>query len=373
MKVAYLSPLDSTGYGQSAISHALALDSIGIDVVCRHVKMSDAKIHNNLRIKELEQKDLENVDAVIQHNLPSEFAYRGGIKNIGMFCYETNNFKNSGWANNLLLMDKVIVPCHFQKDSTIRTCKKLESKISVLPHPVDTDKFDKEYDSMDFETTRKTVKFYSISEINRRKNIVSLILSYYSTFSSYDNVLLVLKLSAPGVSGDGVFAQVKKISDDLRKSLKRFKNEEMYPKIALVPGFLTESNMSSLHKSCDVFVSASRGESICLPYLDALGFGNPAIGPRHSSFLDYGEVDLLVDSQETIVFGSEESPDGLYTGEETWSMPSALDLSNKMREVYDNIEFYKSEDLTETRKQTIKDKLSFSVVGNKLKDIIDAD
>src|SRR4051812_40517692 len=98
MKVAYLAPwADASGYSYSAISHILALDSVGVIVVPRSVKMTNTNGVIPKRIRELQENDLSNVDAVIQHNLPSEFSYKGGIKNIGLFSYETDSFGNSGW------------------------------------------------------------------------------------------------------------------------------------------------------------------------------------------------------------------------------------------------------------------------------------
>lgn len=373
MKVAYIAPINNTGYGQSAISHILSLDSIGIDVVCRHVEMTKGRGEVPERIKELESKDLNNVDVVIQHNLPSEFVYKGGIQNIGMFCYETTNFKNSGWRNNILLMDKIVVPCNFQADSVVKTCgEDIEDKISVLWHPVDAAKFDKDYDKMSFETTDSTIKFYSISEINARKNLAGLLLAYYTAFSCYDDVLLVLKVHLSGGNSDASYAHVKRLCDEIKSTSRRFSNEKMYPRVAVISDFLTNDQMCSLHQSCNIFVTASKGESICLPYLDALGFGNPAIAPLHTSFIDYGEYEFLVDAVETPVFGVNDSLPNLYTGDEVWFNPSIIELAKRMRHVKDNISQYSSPHQKLQRMNAIKNGLSYKVVGEKFKEIINA-
>ena len=109
-KVAFISVYkDGGGYSTAAIEHILSLDSIGVQVVPRHIKMTQTSGYVPDRILELEQNNLDNVDAVIQYNLPSEFVYKGNVQNIGMFDYETVSLPNNTWETNIKMMDKIIV------------------------------------------------------------------------------------------------------------------------------------------------------------------------------------------------------------------------------------------------------------------------
>lgn len=374
MKVLYISPhTDGTGYANSAIQHMLALNAAGIDVVARSIKMTPGKFEILGEIKSFEQKDLKDVDVVIQHNLPSEFAYKGGVSNIGIFAYETSGFPHSDWKFGLQLMDKVIVSSTHQLEAVKNTCGPyFENKTFVIPHPVDINKFKQSYDPMDFECPRDTVKFYTISEFNKRKNLPSLLAAYYTAFDSYDNVLLIIKTNLG--SGKNL-KDFEGFCQGLKKSLGRFKNISMYPKVALINQHLKDEHICSLHQTGDIFVSASRGEAICLPLIDATGFGNPCVVPKHSSFLDYScpsDSDLFVESNDSIAFGVDNAPDGLYTCDETWGNVSLVDLSKKMRWAYRNIEELKSSDRVTLRKKYVNKMFSYENVGGILKEVLDA-
>lgn len=374
MKVAYIAPFrDGSGYSHSAIDHILSLDSVGVTVVPRAVQMTPTKGEVPDRIKELEDNDLNNVDVVIQHNLPSEFVYKGGVQNIGLFAYETNGFPNSLWKDHLELMDKVVVSCAYQKAAVHRTCGEgLGKRTHVLLHPVDCSKFDREHETMFFDTPENTTKFYTISEFGRRKNLVALFTAYYSAFSVFDNVILIVKTHLPNRNSEEATKVIGDLCLQLKKDLARFKDESYYPKIALMTDYMPNKHINSLHATGDVFVTASHGEAICLPFLDALGFGNPAIVPYYSSFPDYYvDKDLVVDSNESVVFGVPNAPPGIYTADEKWGNISLPHMVEVLRYANEHIAALKDKNNVWRRQERVND-LSYQKVGQRLKDIIDA-
>ncbi len=368
MKVCYIAPIfDGTGYSHSAISHILALDQSGVTVVPRSVRMTNTNGEVSDRIKELAKNDLLGVDVVVQHNLPSEFCFKSGVHNVGLFSYETDSFLKSGWKHNLQLMDKIVVSCNNQIKSIENTGgQELAKKSYVLPHPVDTSKFDRDYDTMDFGVPKNCVKFYTIAEFGRRKNFAALISSYFREFSNLDNVLLIIKTHGPSSK------KIEDVINEVKSGLGKFTRKERYPKIALITDFLKDSEVNSLHKTGDIFVSTSYGEAICLPFVDAIGFGNPAIAPKHTAFLDYAyEPHLLVDSSETNVMGVGNAPVGLYNSREKWGSISLLGLAEKMRWCYDNIGSLKGEAFAAARRRYIEN-FSYENSGKAFKAIINA-
>jgi glycosyltransferase involved in cell wall biosynthesis len=157
----------------------------------------------------------------------------------------------------------------------------------------------------------------------------------------------------------------------LKKTLNRFKNLELYPKIALITNKLTDDQINSLHCTADVFVTATHGESFCLPYFDALGFGKPCIVPKHTSFLDYTcEPYLSVDSCDSTVLGVSGAPSNLYSSNELWGNPSLPDLIHKMQTSVKHIEELKTR--SSLRKEFVTKNFSYQVIGQKLKETIDA-
>ncbi len=377
MKVCYVSCYrDGTGYAKSAIEQILALDSVGVDVVPRSCKMTNTDGEVPDRISELEKKDLDNVDTVIQYNLPSEFAYKGGVRNIGTFAYETSGFPNTRWRDHLELMDGVFVLCNHQKEVILNHCGDyLFNKTRVIPHPVDTDKFTKFYDIMDFGIPKNTVKFYTVSEFSRRKNIPALLAAYYSEFSSDDNVILIIKAHDSNRNFGRGRSIAKSIIDDLKSSLNRFADPSRYPPVILLSQYMTDSQINSLHKSADVFVSASHGEAWCLPAVDALGFGNYVVAPNHSAFKDYIEHEIhgfLVDGVRSTVIGVNDSVPGLYTASEQWFNINVSSLSYIMRNAYNDIAKINDPEEKTQRFQYIRDKYSYNRTGNEIKKIIES-
>ncbi len=375
MKTLIVGPIfDGSGYSESMIQYAMALDHVGVDVAVRQVRMTTATHEPSDKIKSFNQKDLKNIDTIIQYNLPSEFAYKGGVLNVGAFAYETSGFPHTDWKFGLNLMDQVLVSSNHQRQAVINTCgPRIQHRVTVIPHPVDTSKFDQEYELMDFDTTKETIKFYSIAEFNKRKNLSTLIVAYYTAFDINDNVLLILKTNFSNPEQEKEF---KEFCLKIKKDLGRFKNPEYYPKIALVPNRLLDKHICSLHKTGDIFVSTSHGEAICLPFLDAMGFGNPCIVPRHSSFLDYRllyDDDLIVDSHESIAFGVKNAPEGLYTCDEKWGNVPLVGLTQKMRWAYNNIKEITAEQRTLQRQDYIKTLFGYDSVGPILKEVISAE
>lgn len=370
MKVLFIAPYaDGTGYSHAAIEYILSLDTVGVDVVSRPVKMTPTSGFVPDRIKKLEQKDLNNVDTVIQHNLPDQFIYQGGIQNIGLFDYETNSLPDNFWKDHLELMDKIVVPSDFQKNALDLVDKNLGAKTHVVPHAVDVDKFNKQYDQIDFKLPTNTLKFYTISEYNKRKNLLTLLLSYFSIFNSDDNVVLIIK-----TTGDR--EQFKNVVEEVKRGCRRFKNHDRYPNVILINDYLTEDEMCSLHISSDIFVSSSRGEAFCLPAVDAMGFGNHIIVPYHTAFADY--IDILPSISSTAIrssltpsFGSLDAPYGLYMAEELWYHVDIAHLAKIMHDKY--LENYKEKDSADNklkRSQAIVDIFNRTAIGTLLREAI---
>src|SRR5690606_24621269 len=108
MKVAYIAPYkDGTGYAKAAQEFIRCLDYVGIDVVPVWITLSNNLKETHPRILELEKKDLNNVDIIIQHSLPEHFCKAGNIPTVGLFYWETSHFRGSNWQYSLNLLDRV--------------------------------------------------------------------------------------------------------------------------------------------------------------------------------------------------------------------------------------------------------------------------
>jgi len=355
MKVAYLSVYrDGTGYANQAIHNMLAMESGGIYVVARAIKLSPQSNHELAkRVEHLEQKTTDKVDVVVQHVLPHQFEYKAGVRNIGMFDWETTHFGRSNWGHCCNLMDEIWVPstqnAQAVKDSNVSV------PIKIFPCACDIARFDNPPPPLEIKKLKNKCVFYVIGEMTRRKNLVAVLRAFYTAFTLRDDVALVIKTNVPGKSSDEATELLRSTINDVKKSLHTYVRHPYYPPVACITDFLPNQKLDQLHVACDVFVLASHGEAWGIPAHDAMGFGNPVILSNWGSFpeLTYpqaaeywepethrfkwpGEIDCgwLVKGQLTPCFGHTESFPDLYTGEEYWFDPDIEHLINCMRQAY---------------------------------------
>ena len=74
------------GWSQAATDNILALDSVGVDVVCRNVTLTQDKQDVHPRLLALEKKDSKGCDICVQHVLPHHYVRSDMFKkNIALF------------------------------------------------------------------------------------------------------------------------------------------------------------------------------------------------------------------------------------------------------------------------------------------------
>jgi len=368
MKVAYISVYrDQTGYGNFAQNMILALDAAGVQVCPVWITLSGTPKSCHPRIEELESNSPDNVDVVIQQVLPSHFCRIEGVKNIGLFFWETTHFRGSGWQASCNLMDEIWVVTEEQKDA----CEKsgVRVPVKVIDSPKDFSVYEKEYDKLSIDTfVDDTFKFYTISDFSYRKNVFGLINCFLSSFTSQDNVSLIIKGFVTGQTYDDSFNYLKSAIQEIKTGLRR--PEWSYPRIVFVNKRFSEAEMCSFHGTCDCFVSASRGEGDGIPMVDAAGFNNITISPGwNGPKKNFADTDhILIDSLiEKGVTGMSHQIAGLYNWDETWFEPSSSDISSKMREVYENQDKFK--ELAVSSYPKLKKRFDLGKVG---KDLLEA-
>ena len=355
MKACYIGVYrDGSGYSNQAVHNMLALEAGGIDVVARAVKLSKSK-NDELaaRVEHLENKDTDNVDVVIQHVLPHLFEYKHGVKNIGMFCWETTNFLRSNWGHCCNLMEEIWVPsiqnAQAVKDSNVTT------PVKIFPCACDISRFDNPPPPLEIPQLKGKCVFYTIGEMSRRKNVVAILRAFYSAFSLRDDVVLVIKANIPGKTSEETTNILRTTIEDVKKSLHTYARHPHYPPVVCITDFLPDQKLDQLHGACDVFVSASHCEAVGLGAFDALGFGNPVIlsnwgyfpeltysqaekywEPKTQTFKHPGEIGCgwLVGGQMTPCFGETSSFPDLYTGAEKWFDPDICHMVECMKQAY---------------------------------------
>lgn len=317
---------NASGYSEASRNYILAMDSVGINVVPRHINLLKNKAEYDEILNALESKSQIGCSINIQHTLPKFMTYDGRYdKNIALFACETTNFIDSGWRLKLNLMDEIWVI----NNSMVEACLEsgIKKPIKVIPHTFNIDKFFQSYKTLPvIEELKNNDKFifYTIGEFVRRKNFGALLKAFYTEFSFNEPVELIIKTSRGN--------EFRNFSKGIREGLKlnRYKQE------IIIDEHLKEEELYSIHQDADCFIQTSFGEAWSIPAFDAMGFGKTPLVPRCTGYLDYIPCEeLLIPTQKEIVFGNNESDSDLYTGREMWYHIDLPELRKKMRFIYE--------------------------------------
>ena len=354
MKVLYVGCYrDGTGWGNAAIDYILSMDKAGIEVVPRPLRLDNTSGYVPQRIEELEERSSTGADICIQHVLPHLMEYSPKFKkNIALYATETSNFKDSDWARKINMMDEAWVinnqMVQASKDSGITI------PIKVVPHATDFSKF----------------VFYTIADLNRRKNLEALIKAFHMEFEPSESVSLLIKTSQYGLKPDEVANKLKDVSNAIKIGLKKFSSVQEYKEDLMITDYLSPKDMNRLHATGDCFVMPSYGEAWCIPAVDAMGFGKTPICTNTGGMKDFiKDGGFLVEGVMEPVFGMTRTFKNLFTCNEDWCSVSIRGLMEVMRHVYENQESLKnmkSEGLTQAYNY------SHLNIGNLIKELLDA-
>lgn len=333
MKVLFLSNYrDGTGWAKGAIDYILALDSVGVDLVIRPIKLNNENVEIPQRLIQLESRDSHGCDIVVQQTLPHLMDYNGNFKkNIGFYASETVSFKSSSWTNRLNLMDEIWV-INEQMVECARNSG-VTRPIKIVSHPMDISKFEKPWPPIPEikNWDNGTFIFYTIGEFTRRKNFASIIRAFHTEFDRFEPVSLLIKTSGPQ-------EEVIKYCNEIKRGLKMYPDINQYKQDIIITDRLTDENIYRLHRSCDVFVTASHGEAFSIPCAEAMALGNTPIAPRFAGFLEYlNDLNAwLVDGTMQPVFGCFDTFQDLFTAKDDWFVVDERSLQKAMRSAYEN-------------------------------------
>lgn len=341
MKVLYIGHYkEFGGWSQAATDYILALDKNGVDVVCRNVTLTSDKEDVDSRLLALEKKDSSDCDVCIQHVLPHHLVkYNKLKKNIAFFASESTSIKGLAWLENLKMMDEVWVPNEQLKNSLIED--KVGIPVKVIPHTFELEKYKRRYGDIKVPNAEGKFKFYYVGDVNKRKNLESILACFYSEFESSEDVALILKVSKFGHDPKMMEELVNNLSTKVQKDVRLYRNSTDYKRPIIVPSKIKEEELYALHQYCDCFICPSHGEAWSIPSFEAMCFGNTPIcsnfgGPR--DFIDRNDwrTGFLVNGVSTICRCDDAAFPDLFTGREYWFQPSEKDIKEQMRRLYNS-------------------------------------
>lgn len=367
MKVLYIAHYkEGTGWSKAAIDYILALDSAGVDVVCRNIKLTKTEPTIPRKILELESKSLSGIDYCIQHVLPHHLVGSNKFKkNIAYFVAESS-IKYSGWYAHLQQMDEIWVPNASLADTLAEDGIKEREKIKLVPHTFEISKYQTMYEKINLGQLNDAFKFYAVLDVNDRKNLPSIIKCFVSEFFPEENVGLVLKLKKFGVNEQQLNSMTHQLISNIKKTLRiTTSNREI-----VIPNNLSDEEICSLHNTCDCFLNPSHGEAWSIPSFEAMCFGKTPIcsnegGP--AEFIDSTNINTgtLINGTYGICEHNDVAFADLFTGKESWFIPNEIEIKKAMRFYYENKDKI-------NRSAGLKQGMKFSYdnIGSKIKELL---
>jgi glycosyltransferase involved in cell wall biosynthesis len=114
-----------------------------------------------------------------------------------------------------------------------------------------------------------------------RKNWIDLLSAFCWAFRDIDNATLVLKMT---------HNDLELYRGTLLNRLARL--SPFRCRVIVLHGFLEDSEYLQLIKATNYYVNASSGEGLCIPLMEFLCCGKPAVAPAHTAMADYLNTDF---------------------------------------------------------------------------------
>ena len=150
-------------------------------------------------------------------------------------------------------------------------------RIRVVPHGVDPRVFTPDGPRYDLPSKKKR-SFLFVGGMSFRKGTDTLLKAWRKAFTASDDVVLVLK----DHSKDLFYRD-----DTVRRALDDLRADPGAAAVVHIDGFLPETELAALYRACDVAVFPYRAEGFCIPILECMASGTPAIVPRFGACLDF--------------------------------------------------------------------------------------
>jgi glycosyltransferase involved in cell wall biosynthesis len=208
----------------------------------------------------------------------------------------------------------------------------------IVPHAFD----DEAPFQVDTGSTRKpdeTYRFYYIGAWTSRKNPAGVIRAYIHAFRPDDPVELVLQCA--GASADSLMAAVAQCG----------LSQHEIPRINFSNQRRADDEIDALHRRCDCFVTASRGESWNLPAFEAMLHGRHIITPGNlgsnefllgtsTDFVNWELQPAVIDVEASGMVGGATIFKGLaaqgLSCKHVWPDPNLLHMAAKMAQAVRN-------------------------------------
>jgi glycosyltransferase involved in cell wall biosynthesis len=331
---------------------ALAMDKIGCNVsLFATTGWGDYTPPNgsitDKKVKELWSKKIQDPEFVIRYIYPPRIGDLRGKYKLIIFSWEESLIPND-WVADFNSLDGIIVPSNFVKK--VLADSGVENRIEIIPHGVNINLFSSDLKPMKVNTKKKFI-FLNVGSGFPRKGIDVLIKAYTEEFSKDDAVCLVLK-TFPNIHN--------KVSELINTFTK-----QNSPEIIHIDRDISETELVSLHKRCNCFVTSTRGEGFGLPIAEAMLCKMPVIATNHGGHLDFcDEENSYLINFELVPSKSHLKVEHAIPGS-TWAEPDVQHLKQLMRHVYENRDSVEIKEKVEKAYSNIINNFSWDAAAKK--------
>ncbi len=278
---------------------------------------------NDVRYKTEPPEEVANLPYLwIRHQWPPKNEPPRGAKWVIMQPWEYSCLPES-FAELFKQADEIWTPSTYSRNSMLRSGIPF-NKVQVIPNGINPDLFKPNGEIYHLETGKK-LKFLFVGGTIFRKGIDILLESYLKAFTANDEVCLVIK----DMGGDSFYK-----GQTAKRTIENIKNDRNVPEIIYIDRNLSEEQMASLYRACDVFVSSYRGEGFSLPALEAMACGLPLIVTDGGATEDFITDDFAIKIPSTKLSVGK-TIDGMEMTEEAFLLePDGSQLVEILQQIY---------------------------------------
>jgi len=246
--------------------------------------------------------------------------------------------------------EKILVYNNFTKkvicDSGIS-----ENKVIIVP-PTINSRIIKSANKFKINGKRK-FSFLSVVNLRKDSNWLSVVKSFYDSFSSDDDICLILK------ANDSNYSKYNKLNIAREIDAEKKRHNSDVPPVILISSPLTDQEMAGLYESCDFFVRIS-GVNSGLSFIEAFASGLICIGPSDGGcreILDRNTGFMIRKDKEKRIYSKDE-----FNGT-TYNIYDGFHLSEIMQWVVNNFDNLKEK--TAKERKIILSQFDQNIVGQK--------
>jgi glycosyltransferase involved in cell wall biosynthesis len=329
-KMLYVAPLrDFSGYANAARDYLRALNMAGCNLVARPLHYDGGAFKFSAEEEKLFERDLQNVDIVIQHTTPNETERRQGVFNVNYFAWETDRVPDE-WVAQLNTMDLVLVPC----EENIRASRRsgVIVPIEKIPHTFDISKYASPGRPVEIPGGQDYFKILTICQWSKKKGVDALLKAYFSEFSPADKTVLILKV----YFGPNDTDEHRQMSIQQVQKIKEAMRLKDYPRVFLIHSIMDDAMIARLYATADCYAMASRGEGWSITHFDAMGYGVPPIAVNWGGPTEFitSQAGWLTNYNMSPVIDMPHPHPYMYTSRDNWAEPHVDDLKAALRDAH---------------------------------------